>query len=386
MQANRLKSIFTEAGRMSGRGKMVYANGDVYDGFWHDGKREGEGSYFSLATESEYLGEFKKGKRHGYGKQQHVVAAPSNIKTSLIPYKTTLSETYEGEWSNGRKHGFGRILVRSRKVFEGNFLNDCKHGEGVEFFDDGSTFKSMWQEGVSQGAGILRLSDGTSVRGYWEGENFREVVQERFVTHDDTKEAEAADGLMEFFERGKLRILGNQPSALDTEFQPALEMAHSAAESTALHDRASLSSMGGLHDIEEVDEEQMVDSGSHGPTPIPNHSHRSQGRASAKSSPYSPPPAPETKRSAAMPGFHDDLVDIAKRHDVLLVLLRGIGADPRAGAHTWDVRSRRKLPSSCLHGHSPRLELGQHAICEQARGTEGEGCSAFCVARGEVLI
>uniref|UniRef100_A0A7S4K7I3 Uncharacterized protein n=1 Tax=Guillardia theta TaxID=55529 RepID=A0A7S4K7I3_GUITH len=306
-----------KAGKMSGKGKMIYSNGDVYEGLWSDGKREGQGSYFSAATESEYVGEFKKGKRHGYGKQQYVVAAWSNVKTSHIPYKTSLSETYEGEWSSGRKNGFGRIMVKSRKVFEGQFSGDSKHGEGIEFLDDGSTFKSLWKDGVSQGKGILRLSDGTCVRGYWEGEHFREAAQEKFIPREEMKEAEEADGLIEFFERGKQRILkGNQQPEVDAGVAKAPDTLNMSGAQAVLHDRALLSSMGGLHDIEEVDEDQMVDSGSHGPTPIPSNNPRLQGRASSKSSPYSPLPVAEAKSSSTAPTFHEDVVDIAKRLDV----------------------------------------------------------------------
>ena len=52
-----------------------------------------------------YKGEFKKGKREGYGE---------------CYYKN--GEYYQGEWINDKRHGKGRLYYKNEK-YEGNFIN-----------------------------------------------------------------------------------------------------------------------------------------------------------------------------------------------------------------------------------------------------------------------
>lgn len=43
------------------------ANGNLYDGQWVDGSKNGRGIYFEASTGTYYSGEWKDGKRDGYG-------------------------------------------------------------------------------------------------------------------------------------------------------------------------------------------------------------------------------------------------------------------------------------------------------------------------------
>ena len=37
---------------------------------------------------------------------------------------------YEGAWDNGRAHGYGRIVYAHGGHYEGSFENDVPHGDG----------------------------------------------------------------------------------------------------------------------------------------------------------------------------------------------------------------------------------------------------------------
>lgn len=54
-------------GKMHGRGKFKYANGNVYDGDWHDGVQQGKGTFTWAEDGSSYEGEFWNNLRHGSG-------------------------------------------------------------------------------------------------------------------------------------------------------------------------------------------------------------------------------------------------------------------------------------------------------------------------------
>lgn len=46
---------------MSGNGRYVYANGDIFLGSFHAGLKHGSGSYFHAASKSQYIGEWSNG-------------------------------------------------------------------------------------------------------------------------------------------------------------------------------------------------------------------------------------------------------------------------------------------------------------------------------------
>ncbi|CDW88864.1 morn repeat protein [Stylonychia lemnae] len=54
-----------------GRGRLIYSNGSVYDGLWKNNEKNGYGRKISGDEQWQgvyYIGEFKDGKYHGYGK------------------------------------------------------------------------------------------------------------------------------------------------------------------------------------------------------------------------------------------------------------------------------------------------------------------------------
>ena len=62
------------------KGKIVYHNGDVYEGDWVDGLKEGRG-YYTWENGDVYEGEFKNGVREGFGE-----------------FKWANGESYKGLW------------------------------------------------------------------------------------------------------------------------------------------------------------------------------------------------------------------------------------------------------------------------------------------------
>ena len=71
----------------SGKGRYVWANGDVYEGEWKNDMPDGEG-LLTLKDGSRYRGQFVKGKEEGKG----VLVDKDGIR-------------YEGFFKQGRKHG-----------------------------------------------------------------------------------------------------------------------------------------------------------------------------------------------------------------------------------------------------------------------------------------
>merc|ERR1740117_2568793 len=68
-----------------GQGKLTYANGNIYDGEWADGRQDGRGILENVAGEpAKYEGQFREGVAEGQGKATY-----------------TNGDIYEGEFSRG---------------------------------------------------------------------------------------------------------------------------------------------------------------------------------------------------------------------------------------------------------------------------------------------
>ncbi len=82
--------INEESREPNGEGRMVYNNGDIYDGEWVEGIQEGEGVF-----------QYNNG------------------------------DTYEGLWKNGKKDGSGVYIWSDGKKYDGEYREDKRDGEGV---------------------------------------------------------------------------------------------------------------------------------------------------------------------------------------------------------------------------------------------------------------
>ena len=109
-------TLFTK--KRHGKGKMVYANGDIYEGEWVDDVRSGQGTLTRKKYLSQnycYTGEWKNDMQNGKG---------------------TLTEgnrIYEGDFVNGKYEGKGRLTKKVGSYsYEGDFKGGYKEGNGTE--------------------------------------------------------------------------------------------------------------------------------------------------------------------------------------------------------------------------------------------------------------
>jgi hypothetical protein len=74
-----------------------------------------------------YIGQFHNGTRNGRGKQ-------------VWPDYTL----YEGYWVDDRANGRGRLIHANGDVYEGEWKDDKAHGKGVYTKNDGSSYTGEW--------------------------------------------------------------------------------------------------------------------------------------------------------------------------------------------------------------------------------------------------
>ena len=84
---------------------------------------------YELENEAIYYGQWKKGLRHGKGRQQW--------KDGSI---------YEGYWKNNMASGLGRLIHADGDVYEGDWMDDKAHGRGTYTHLDGAMYDGDWYE------------------------------------------------------------------------------------------------------------------------------------------------------------------------------------------------------------------------------------------------
>ncbi|KAH8612658.1 putative MORN repeat [Trypanosoma vivax] len=134
-----------------GRGVMLYANGDVYDGEWAMNYRNGKGTMKSGNGLEVYEGEWYNDERHGSGK---------------ITYED--GGKFSGTMMHDKRHGEGNMLFPNGDEYNGNFISDKINGHGTMRYKNGDVYEGLWRNGLRHGEGKYTLrKQGATVKGFF---------------------------------------------------------------------------------------------------------------------------------------------------------------------------------------------------------------------------
>ncbi|EQC42693.1 hypothetical protein SDRG_00420 [Saprolegnia diclina VS20] len=148
----------TDDGRIYRRGKLRFANGDLYDGEWLDGQRQGRGT-FTYVNGATYHGEFSHNLFNGFG----VLRVP-DLQHPLTK-EWTKGSSYEGGFRDGQKHGKGTLVCGDGGSYDGAFADNVFSGHGVFCYANGDRYGGEWRHGKWWGKGHLLYRDGGSYEG-----------------------------------------------------------------------------------------------------------------------------------------------------------------------------------------------------------------------------
>lgn len=162
----------------TGKGCIMYPNGNVYEGDIVDKHRTGHGRYTS-ANGNVYEGEFLNGKRHGQG-----------------VWKGANGRTYEGEFRNDSLNGQGKMTYSNGDVYQGEFLDGIRHGQGTYRWSEsaqwpGDTYTGEWEHGERTGygryeeAGTGKVFEGQFINNVFQDYKHKEIVIGQYDTWND---------------------------------------------------------------------------------------------------------------------------------------------------------------------------------------------------------
>ncbi len=136
-------------GNPDGRGIMIFPNGDIYDGEFANGKRNGTGT-FKFHDGTKYTGQFEDDFYNGHG-------------TMTFPN----GNVYDGQFRHGKYDGQAVFTFSDGAKYEGEFKNDVYNGHGVMTFANGDVYDGQFQNGKYNGQGRFIYHDGRRQEGFW---------------------------------------------------------------------------------------------------------------------------------------------------------------------------------------------------------------------------
>ena len=225
-------------GKKHGFGKLTYPDDDlIYVGTWKDniflkGKeihilfsktitREGrfeiiddrpelfgcgqeEISRSGSDSVEKYVGEFKKGKRNGFGSVLYYLSEPilydrGKEINQAVNGNTFYGSTYVGEWEDDEYNGYGIYTCLPNKIakesasdrfrddyhddsgyffeksllnffqysYSGQWLKGERNGKGTQIYQDGSTYNGEWMKDMKHGKGTFTSEWNDKLVGDW---------------------------------------------------------------------------------------------------------------------------------------------------------------------------------------------------------------------------
>lgn len=133
-----------------GYGKLVRNDGEVYEGEWKYGKKDGKGTY-TFANGERYEGAWRGGIMQGYGK-----------------YFWDDGSIYEGQFRNGVIDGKGTITWEDGEIYTGNFVGEKKFGKGTHIYPNGDRYEGGVVGNRYYGEGkFYQADEDVTYKGFW---------------------------------------------------------------------------------------------------------------------------------------------------------------------------------------------------------------------------
>jgi formylglycine-generating enzyme required for sulfatase activity len=140
-------------GKLTGKGKCIWANGNVYEGDFVDDKLASKGK-LTLANGDIYEGYFVNGKPHGKGK---LTKANSDVyegyyvdgKASKGKLTFANGTIYEGDFADNKVVGKGKFTLPNGDVYESDFSNFEVTGKVKLTSANGVVYEVNWKDHVA---------------------------------------------------------------------------------------------------------------------------------------------------------------------------------------------------------------------------------------------
>lgn len=170
--------------RPNGEGAMWFINGDQYEGTIDDGVPNGQGR-IRYGSGDRYEGQFRNAVAHGRG--AYTWASGQRIEGDWVDgqgqgsanMRFANGDIYDGTVSGGAPNGRGRMIYASGDMYVGNLKNGLPDGEGTFLWKRGDQFKGQWKSGAKDGPGVMLWENGDRWQGTYRDDQQGEGTMSR---------------------------------------------------------------------------------------------------------------------------------------------------------------------------------------------------------------
>ena len=159
-------------GKRQGTGKFTWSDGRKYDGDWVDDRASGKGT-ITFATGNRYQGELIDGVPEGQGTihypsgDTYTGQFKSGNPEGTGTYTWSNGQQFEGDWSSAGHSAHGKLTYQNKDAFEGTLDNGAPVGAGVMHYASGDTYEGQFVQGQPNGQGTFHWKNGDTYSGDW---------------------------------------------------------------------------------------------------------------------------------------------------------------------------------------------------------------------------
>ncbi len=183
----------------TGKGVYIYDNGK-YEGDWKNGNQTGKGVLI-WSDGDKYEGDFVDGNQMGKG-----------------VYIWASGNKYEGDWKNGNQTGKGVFTWSNGDKYEGDFVDGNQTGKGVFTWSDGDKYEGDFVEDNRTGKGIYTWSNGDKYEGDFKEGKLIEGIEYAIISELEIKKNVYIDGNISKSETLVADSLGFFSNSFDINF------------------------------------------------------------------------------------------------------------------------------------------------------------------------
>ena len=130
--------------KKNGKFTNKYRDGSQFEGFYYDDHKNSHGT-LKYSNGDEYVGDFKNDLPNGKG------VINFNVESNNHNYKY-----FEGIVLDGKFNGFGLLVYKNENQYQGEFLNGLKNGRGKYIdIEQKKCFTGAWKNNVRDGVGKI---------------------------------------------------------------------------------------------------------------------------------------------------------------------------------------------------------------------------------------
>jgi len=138
-----------KSGKFHGYGRLEvpisFTEEEVYAGNWVEGIREGRGTHWNGKGKL-YIGEWRNNKRHGQGSYFFNLPEWQENEHTEFWLKDNY-ENYTGDFVEDHYQGYGTYRWPDGQKYVGGFYASDKHGEGTFYYVTGTARQQYWEYG-----------------------------------------------------------------------------------------------------------------------------------------------------------------------------------------------------------------------------------------------